>query len=204
MIQHTEITGNADTLAGLRFYALCAPHWRLVVTCGDLLQPWRTLPGRTACFRNKYGMSPDRPGARMYLGRPTGAAKPLMWAQAEYVKLLRSIHDQRVFDFIPEVANRYIRRAGCQLLEIWKPNRRVRTVKRGWMLRIQAPVQFMLHWSLDEWQTTQDTHALSTAIGIYFVDLLTPPDQRAPIRFTFYWKHESRWAGVDHAVHVIA
>jgi glucoamylase len=49
---------------------------------------------------------PDLPAARMYLGRPTGAAKPLMWAQAEYVKLLRSISDQPVFDFIPEVANR--------------------------------------------------------------------------------------------------
>src|SRR5437773_6090685 len=55
---------------------------------------------------------PDLPAAHMYLGRPTGAAMPLMWAHAEYVKLLRSVRDQRVFDSIPEVANRYIHRRG--------------------------------------------------------------------------------------------
>jgi glucoamylase len=146
---------------------------------------------------------PDNPVARMYLGRPTGAAKPLMWAQAEYIKLLRSIRDQRVFDFIPEVASRYIRRTGCRLLEVWKPNRRVRTVKRGWALRIQAPAEFMLHWSFDEWQTTEDTNASPTALGISFVNLQVPQGQRAPVRFTFFWKRESRWDGRDHEVRVI-
>ena len=146
---------------------------------------------------------PDLPAAHMYLGRPTGAAMPLMWAHAEYVKLLRSVRDQRVFDSIPEVANRYIHRRGCQPLEVWKPNRRARTVERGWTLRIQAAAEFMLHWSRDEWQTMQDMHASSTAVGIYFVDLQVPKDQCAPIRFTFYWKRESRWAGQDHQVHVI-
>src|SRR5579864_3981962 len=34
---------------------------------------------------------PDRPDIYMYLGRPTGSAMPLMWAHAEYVKLLRSV-----------------------------------------------------------------------------------------------------------------
>src|SRR5437016_6222639 len=101
---------------------------------------------------------PDLPAAHMYLGRPTGAAMPLMWAHAEYVKLLRSVRDQRVFDSIPEVANRYIHRRGCQPLEVWKPNRRARTVERGWTLRIQAAAEFMLHWSRDEWQTMQDMH----------------------------------------------
>jgi glucoamylase len=33
---------------------------------------------------------PDQPEVHMYLGRPTGAAMPLMWAHAEYIKLLRS------------------------------------------------------------------------------------------------------------------
>jgi len=31
----------------------------------------------------------------------------LMWAHADYIKLLRSVHDKQVFDFIPEVARRY-------------------------------------------------------------------------------------------------
>ena len=44
----------------------------------------------------------------MRLGEPTGSAMPLMWAHAEYVKLLRSAADGKVFDQIPEVAERYL------------------------------------------------------------------------------------------------
>ena len=54
---------------------------------------------------------PDRPEAYMFLGRPTGSAMPLMWAHAEYIKLLRSVSDGRVFDLIPEVAHRYLGRS---------------------------------------------------------------------------------------------
>jgi hypothetical protein len=43
----------------------------------------------------------------MFYGKPTGAAMPLMWAHAEYLKLLRSTADGVVFDLIPEVAERY-------------------------------------------------------------------------------------------------
>jgi glucoamylase len=50
---------------------------------------------------------PNRPDVHMYLGRPTGSAMPLLWAHAEYIKLLRSTCDHQVFDFIPAVAERY-------------------------------------------------------------------------------------------------
>ena len=42
----------------------------------------------------------------MHLGRPTGSAMPLAWAHAEYIKLVRLAADGRVFDLIPEVADR--------------------------------------------------------------------------------------------------
>ena len=37
----------------------------------------------------------------LFLGRPTGAAMPLAWAHSEYIKLLRSASDGKVFDLIP-------------------------------------------------------------------------------------------------------
>ena len=52
----------------------------------------------------------DRPELGMRFGRPTGAAMPLVWTHAEYVKLLRSKADGVVFDLIPEVAARYASR----------------------------------------------------------------------------------------------
>ena len=42
----------------------------------------------------------------MWLGQSTGSAMPLMWAHAEYIKLLRSTADRKVYDAIPEVAQR--------------------------------------------------------------------------------------------------
>lgn len=144
---------------------------------------------------------PDRPHVLLYFGRPTGSAMPLMWAHAEYIKLLRSVVDGQVFDFIPEVAERYLRnRRACRLLEIWKPNRQVQRVTRGYTLRIQAPAAFRLHWSADEWQTFHDTDATPTALGIYFLDIPISPDQQAPIRFTFLWTASSRWEGRDYRV----
>lgn len=144
---------------------------------------------------------PDRPNIFMFLGRPTGSAMPLMWAHAEYVKLLRSVSDGRVFDLIPDVAERYLGdRKACQSFEIWKTNRRVRAVKRGYTLRVQASNSFRLHWTADEWTTVQDTPSSATALGIEFVDIPIVAAQRAPIRFTFLWTKSNSWEGRDYVV----
>ena len=144
---------------------------------------------------------PDRPGAHMYLGRPTGSAMPLMWAHAEYIKLLRSTFDGQVFDFIPEVADRYIaNRKRCEALEIWKPNRQVCSLKKGYTLRVQAPASFRLHWSQDDWRTAEDTSSRPTGLGIEYVDIPVVSSQQAPIRFTFFWTSDNRWEGRDYDV----
>ena len=41
-----------------------------------------------------------------------------------------------------------------------------------------------------------------TALGIEFVDIPIPPEQRAPIRFTFFWTSKSSWEGCDYTVEV--
>ena len=51
--------------------------------------------------------APDIPELGLKLGKFTGAAMPLVWAHAEYVKLLRSVTDGKIFDRISSVAERY-------------------------------------------------------------------------------------------------
>jgi glucoamylase len=145
-------------------------------------------------FASKGGMLPEQvwddadiPAAGMYLGRTSGSAMPLMWAHAEYVKLLRSIADGRVFDFLPVVADRYLQRRGRMDLEIWKPLHQVRDVKRGQVLRVQADAAFRLQVTYDEWQTISRTESISTRLGVAYVDLAVPGDQQAPIAFRFEW-----------------
>lgn len=50
----------------------------------------------------------DLPQHHLRKGRATGAAMPLLWVHAEYIKLLRSRQEARVYDRIPCVANRYL------------------------------------------------------------------------------------------------
>jgi glucoamylase len=158
-------------------------------------------------FASHGGMLPEQVwddlDDRGCLGRPTGSAMPLMWAHSEYIKLLRSRADGRVFDSIPSVAARYLAGQGRKDLEIWKPIRQVRSVKAGDVLRVLAAVPFMLHWTADDWQSTADTASAPSGIGAHFVDLQVQKGRRAPVRFTFYWKERDRWEGRDYAVEVI-
>jgi glucoamylase len=142
----------------------------------------------------------DLPEKRMFFGRATGGAIPLVWAHAEYLKLVRSAVDGEVFDLVPEVAARYRNRRKAPPLEIWKFNRQVRWIPAGGTLRIQAPAPFRLHSTCDNWEHAADTSSTPTGAGAEFVDIPVTPGQRAPIRFTFFWPKTVDWEGRDFQV----
>ncbi len=115
-------------------------------------------------FASRGGMLPEQvwdagdiPGKDLFFGRPTGSAMPLMWAHAEYVKLLRSVRDGVVFDRVAAVADRYLSGRSRKDLEIWKFSRRARSVSAGATLRIQDSAPFRVRWSLDDWRGSRDT-----------------------------------------------
>jgi hypothetical protein len=157
-------------------------------------------------FASGAGMLPEqvwdeaeRPEHRLFLGRPAGSAMPLIWAHAEYVKLLRSVADGKVFDLIEPVAARYLGTRPQTAWQVWKPERRVQATSAGSTLRILAFSPFRLHWSGDGWQTISDTISTDTALGS-FADIKVPLSQRAPVSFTFHWLSEDRWEGQDYQV----
>ena len=163
---------------------------------GPYVRAMEAFASSTGLLPEQVWDAPDLPEAYMFLGRPTGAAMPLMWAHAEYIKLLRSRADGRIFSQIPEVAERYLggRQSVCEL-EVWKFNRQVRTVRRGRILRVIAATAFELHWTADEWQTAQHTPSFPTALDHEWVDIPVSQSQQAPLRFTFYWPAAHRWEG---------
>ena len=170
---------------------------------GPYLRAMEKFASPTGLLPEQVWDEPDRPDIHMYLGRPTGSARPLMWAHAEYVKLLRSVADGTVFDLVPEVAARYLSRdRKCKPLEIWKHNRQVRAVKAGDILRIQAGAPFLLHWTPDDWGVTEDSHSTPTSLGIDYLDINTLPRQGGRIRFTFFWTDAGTWEGRDFEVAV--
>jgi glucoamylase len=126
-----------------------------------------------------------------------------MWAHAEYIKLLRSASDGRVFDTIDEVRDRYLKPGRTRSrLCLWKRNRRVKSIAAGSRLRILMTDPFTLHWTNDEWQSANDTGSMSTPLGFDYVDVDTTASDAAPIRFTFKWRETGEWEGRDYAIEV--
>jgi glucoamylase len=72
-----------------------------------LLHALEAFAGGQGLIPEQVWDGPDIPRRELRFGRPTGSAMPLLWAHAEYIKLLRSLRDGRIFDTPPRVAERY-------------------------------------------------------------------------------------------------
>jgi glucoamylase len=143
----------------------------------------------------------DRPSLHLEFGRPTESATPLAWAQAEYITLLRSATDGKVFDLVPEVSDRYIRRRGDRRkFEVWRFNRQPQSARPDETVRVIADRPFRLHASDDAWATNADFDSVATGVDLHFVDLLPLETEGRAWEFTFYWPQDDRWEGRDFAV----
>ncbi|HYK93678.1 MAG TPA: glycoside hydrolase family 15 protein, partial [Thermoplasmata archaeon] len=157
---------------------------------------------RTGLLSEQVWDGPDRPADHLWLGRPTGAAMPLMWAHAEYLKLLRSVEEKGVFDRIPLVVSRYATPDQPPLprRELWKFSYQPPHIQADARLRIQAEAPFRLHVSMDGWNTVRDIDSTPTSLRLFYVDLDDLPAPGGTIRFTFYWPGTDRWEGRDFEI----
>jgi glucoamylase len=169
------------------------------------LRAMEQLASSTGLLPEQVWDEADKPEAFLSLGKPTGSAMPLMWAHAEYIKLLRSASDGKVYDSIPAVRQRYLGdRKNRKLVEVWKADRQVRFMRKDSILRIHGVEPFRLRWSSDGWKSQNDTESSVNALEIDFVDLpLTASSSKTTsIRFTFFWRNSNRWEGRDYDITV--
>ena len=157
----------------------------------------------------------DVPERGLLKGQPAGSAVPLVWAHAEYLKLLRSATDGKVFDRIDTVYNRYCtpegrkqRRSG---LEFYSRRRPIQKIEAGDTLRILDDTQFEVVWSADKWKTTQTTPSRSLGSAGYSADLSTAPTRETAsnpesggLSWTLHWPQENRWLGYNVEIAVEA
>ena len=149
--------------------------------------------------------APDLPELELFFGRPSGSAMPLAWAHAEYLKLLRSLREGRVFDLPPQPVQRYLRDKTVSPRLVWRFNHKVRSLPAGMLLRIETLVPALVYWSSDAWSTVHSLASRDSGLGLHLVDLDTSP--LAPgkrVIFTFYWPDAGSWEGTDFVVGVDA
>lgn len=160
------------------------------------------------CFANAGAMIPEQvwdaadiPEKLMHFGRPTGSAMPLVWAHAEYIKLLRSARDRHVFDLIEPVRRRYAGLQNQSDLQVWLFNHKLRAARSNMRLRIEANAPARLHWTANEWVTVHDTELDDDGLGIYSHEFaLGELTAGEVLKFTFYWPEANRWEGRDFQI----
>jgi glucoamylase len=183
---HYELAAGKDITALINTYERFA-------TCGQMLpeQVWDEA---------------DLPNTSLRLGKPAGSAVPLVWAHAEYLKLLRSALDGKVFDRIDAVYARYCQPEGRsrtrQNLEIYSLRRPIQRIAAGDTLRILDENHFDLIWSHDKWQTTHTTAGRSLGSAGFCADIATAPKQIGSLLWTLHWPERDHWLGYNVEVQV--
>jgi glucoamylase len=146
----------------------------------------------------------DLPSEGLYFGRSAGSAQPLCWAHAEYLKLLHSVVEGRIFDRVSVVEERYAvpkeQRTFQSRMEIFRTTRPISAMVCGGTLRIVDPEHFTVLWSRDNWATTNTTDASAVDAFGCFADVTSAPDQTGSIVFTLFWPGSNRWLGRDYEV----
>ena len=144
-------------------------------------------------------------GGVVKMGDAAGSAMPLVWAHAEYLKLLRSLEDGVIFDQVSTVAARYGAGPVESKVEIFKLRRQIQSIPAGKMLRIAAAAPFEVRWSADNWQSFEHTGSQSVGYSGHYADLPTSSSgqkQSGQLSFTIFWTDDMRWEGRNFQVKV--
>jgi glucoamylase len=128
---------------------------------------------------------PPKPELELLPGAPSGSAMPLVWAHAEHIKLLRSLHDEAVFDLPPQPVRRYQRERRAPRVASWRPDWRTEHIAPGRVLRIELPAPSVVSWSTDDWRTRTEAPTRDTGLGVHAAEL---PAGVAGGRIAFTWR----------------
>ncbi len=197
----TGIGRGWPLLAGERaHYEIAAGNFD---TATHLASVMRAQANAGAMLPEQVWNADDIPEKELFNGEATGSAMPLVWAHSEYVKLLRSLHEGRVFDCPPQTLARYVAQVNVPRVAVWRLDARVAEFVRGRVLRLDFASAASVHWTVDAWITTTDSVAELVRPGLWSVEL---PVSELPagsvVQFTLYWVDEKRWEGENFAVHI--
>jgi glucoamylase len=159
-------------LAGERaHYELAAGHPEAAV---QLLGVMRAQASDGGMLPEQVWDSADVPALELFNGRASGGAMPLVWAHAEYAKLVRSLHDGRVFDMPQQPYERYVRSRRAATTALWAPHNRSRTLDEGCTLRIQTSEPATVVWTVTGAAGRREAATRETTLpGVQVADLDT-------------------------------
>ena len=148
---------------------------------------------------------PPIPSRGLAPGEPSGSAMPLVWAHAEYVKLVRSLADGAVFDMPPHTVRRYAQGKQQARCRPWRPDCPVRRIPAGRVLRLDLPQASIVLYTRDGWGTQAEIATRDTGVGLHVAEISTE-GMTAGESIVFTWRDGQTgvWRGCNHEVAIAA
>ncbi len=167
-------------------------------TARALLRTMASMAGEGGLFPEQIWDAADIPEKSLFKGHSTGSAKPLAWAHAEYITLLRSIKDDKVFGTPPQTVERYVNNNTEARHALWRFEHPITSIAPELKLRVQSKNGATIRWSGDEWGTYVDSELqYIPELKLYYLDLEIKRDS---ISFTFRWTATGAWENRDFKV----
>ena len=150
------------------------------------------------------GMMPEQvwdadpiPAQYLAAGHPSGAAMPLVWAHAEFLKLVAAARDRQPIERLAVVAGRYGGTRPAPRRRHWRSAAPLERCAAGTPLVVENERPFVLRYSLDGWAEVRDRDADPLPLGLFGV---TIEGQPAGTRLDFTRRYAEGWEGRDHGV----
>jgi glucoamylase len=141
---------------------------------------------------------PDR---WLFPGKPTGSAMPLVWAHAEFLKLLWARRHGRPIELLASVERRYHAQRPSASTWHWRTDAPIETLPPGRALLVEQLEPFRLHYGFDGWRSPRDIDSQPLGLGMHGVRLeASRLKGRAALDFTCYFSERGVWQGGDHRV----
>ncbi len=141
------------------------------------------------------------PDMRLEPGKPTGSAMPLVWAHAEFLKLLIARRQGRPLELLSSVEQRYRRQRPVAATWHWRRSEPFEALPARRALIIESSDPFRLHCGFDGWRDVVDIASELQGLGIHGVRLdANALSTHSAIDFTFYFLKSASWEGADHRI----
>src|SRR5580658_4141627 len=156
------------------------------------------------------GMLPEQiwdsapiPARGLEPGRPAGAAMPLVWAHAEFLKLIASRMLKRPFDRPSTLWQRYGGERPPLTHVIWCEQAPAQELPEDSRLTVALRAPGAVHYGFDGWQDIREVNTTPNSLGLHLVEIDTPR-LRAGRRIDLTYHSGGAWAGRDFRIRVVA
>jgi glucoamylase len=180
-------------------------HYELVAGRDPLpyLQAMCGMSSRLGLIPEQVWDGPPIPSRDLNFGCPSGSARPLAWAHAEFAKLVISRQLGRPVDRPSAVWRRYQGRRPVARRAFWFPHAPIGEIASGSRLVVALPRSALIRWSVDGGRAESETATADTGLGFHAAELDTTsaaPGGQIGVGWTWRDGGAAATAGFDVAV----